>query len=111
MKATVTSVQAYARVAIEGVEPYLESEVILSSYARVTCLFQPQTAEVSVGIFIEDVRWPSITVHGMAEGTRRPGQLTRQATLKLTENEEGSFDHWPSYAQWALAAVRRAVKL
>ena len=107
----VTDMQLFARVAIRGVEPY-ETEVILSSYVRVTRHFQPEVAEIQCQIFGNgEICNAGATVRGWTEGTRKPGRLTRRATIRLAEDENGSIEHWPAYARAALVEVCSKVKL
>jgi len=108
VKAIVTSVNAFVRVAIRDVEPY-QAEVILSSYAREECLFSPVYVEVSfTALGPGDTSWPAVRVTGRTEGKRASG---RHATVKLEEDENGLIDHWPDYARIALAAARKAVRV
>lgn len=110
MKATITGMQIYARVAIEDVEPYA-TEVILSGYERVTRQFIPTEVSIVAHVDRGGIDYPSAEVHGMTEGTRRPGALTRHARIKLAEDTEGSIEHWPAYARAALTDAVNAVKL
>jgi hypothetical protein len=112
MKAIVTQLTMFAKVAIQDVLPYAETGV-LSDYKRVNRLFQPVHAEVSFSADPrpgEAVYWRSVTVRGLTEGTR-PGKLTRQATVAYSENEDGSIEHWPAYVRIALNEARGRVKL
>lgn len=113
MKAIVTQLTVFAKVAIQDVLPYAETGVILSDYKRVDRLFQPSHAEVSFGAapYPGEVTFsPAVTVRGLTEGTR-PGKLTRQATVTYDESENGTIEHWPAYARIALNEARGKVKL
>lgn len=107
----VTDMQLFAKVAIHGVEPY-EIEVVLSSYVRTTRRFQPEVAEIQCHIFGNgEIFNAGATVRGRTEGTRKPGMLTRHATIQLAEDENGLIEHWPAYARAALTEVCSKVRL
>lgn len=108
MKAAVISINVFADVTIQDVEPHL-AEVILSSYAHDMRTFAPDRIRFTWMHHPNgSIDWPAAEVTGRCSG--KGSRRSAFATVKLSQDENGETGHWPAYVRAAFRVARKAVR-